>query len=86
MPGLPISPGGPAEPSLLCKLTKKKPATGQQELIKQLNHNKERILIVTAYLQANRHEVTGRNWFATGRTETHKLKIQNYINGNTRSR
>lgn len=75
MPGLPISPGGPSGPSLLCKLTKKKTASGQQELTTLLNSNKERILIVTAYLQANQHEVTGRSWFATGRVETHMVSF-----------
>lgn len=73
MPGLPVSPGGPAGPSLLCKLTKKKPTSGQQELTKQLNPNRDMILIVTAYLQANQHGVTGRNWFAAERIETHRL-------------
>lgn len=76
MPVLPISPGGPAGPSLLCKLTEKKPASGQQERTQQLNLNKERILIVTAYLQANQHKVTGRNWFATGRIETHRMSFR----------
>lgn len=73
MPGFPISPGGPAGPSLLYKLTKRKPASGQQDFTKLLNPNKGRILIVTAYLQANQHEVTGRSWFATGRIETNRI-------------
>lgn len=51
-------------------------SVGTNKTNKLLNPNKERILMVTAYLQANQLAVNGKNWFATEGMETPRISYR----------
>lgn len=69
MPVLPISPGGPSGPSLLCKLIEKK---HPQEKNKLWRTDKSNTFSVPSYLQANQRGVTGTNLFAVEKENVHQ--------------